>query len=53
MRNVEIRGRLKNLVAYWMKPLQFSSVNNCWKKLHLKCGGVPGFVFENFAMHGN
>ena len=45
MRNIEIKGT--------GSPLQLSSVTNCWKELHSKCGRVSGSVFENFAMHGN
>ena len=25
-------------------------ITNCYKELHLKCGTVPGFVFEIVAM---
>ena len=34
MRNIEIRGTSKNLVARW-SPLQLSSITNCWKEFHL------------------
>ena len=34
-------------------PLQFSSITNCCKELHLKCGRFPGCTFANFAIRKN
>ena len=31
-------------------PLQLSIVTSCYKELHLKCGRVPGSIFENLKL---
>ena len=53
MTNIEIRGRSKNFVVYQMKLFATFYHYNCCEELHLKCGGVPGSIFENFAISKN
>ena len=44
-----MKATCKHYYPLIVKP----TITNCCKELHLKCGRVPRYLFENVAMHEN